>query len=247
MITRRQFGMGALTTGAALALGGGLRPAGAATLGDDGLYNQDWFVESFLELSDDLAEAHAAGKHLVVMFEQAGCPYCRKTHEVNLERQDYLPYLKENFAIIQLDLFGSREVTDFDGEAMEERAARAQVAGEFHADAGVLSQRPGGGCRNPAVRRKPPDSGLSITFLLLSFLRMVRSGTYKQEGFQRYANASSTRCARKARASRTGVLDRPGCRSDRRFPLSAKHVRPRPCKTASRRTERCMPLLPAAR
>ena len=95
MITRRQFGMGALTTGAALALGGGLRPAGAATLGDDGLYNQDWFVESFLELSDDLAEAHAAGKHLVVMFEQAGCPYCRKTHEVNLEREDYLPYLKE--------------------------------------------------------------------------------------------------------------------------------------------------------
>ena len=82
MITRRQFGMGALTTGAALALGGGLRPAGAATLGDDGLYNQDWFVESFLELSDDLAEANSrmeAEKELKKMKERAEKAEAAKT------------------------------------------------------------------------------------------------------------------------------------------------------------------------
>jgi thioredoxin-related protein len=189
MITRRQFGTGVLTTGAALTLGAGLRPAGAATLGDDGLYNQDWFVESFLELGDDLAEAHAAGKHLVVMFEQAGCPYCRKTHEVNLEREDYLPYLKENFAIIQLDLFGSREVTDFDGEAMEERALGRKWLVNFTPTLVFFPNDPaavaGKSGREAEATR---IQGYLSPFYFYHFFEWVRSGTYRQEGFQRYAN-----------------------------------------------------------
>ncbi len=190
MITRRQFGMGALTTGAALALGGGLRPAGAATLGDDGLYNQDWFVESFLELSDDLAEAHAAGKHLVVMFEQAGCPYCRKTHEVNLEREDYLPYLKENFAIIQLDLFGSREVTDFDGEAMEERALGRKWLVNFTPTLVFFPNDPAAVAgKSGRAAEATRIQGYLSPFYFYHFFEWVRSGTYKEEGFQRYANA----------------------------------------------------------
>jgi thioredoxin-related protein len=190
MITRRQFGMGALTTGAALALGGGLRPAGAATLGDDGLYNQDWFVESFLELSDDLAEAHEAGKHLVVMFEQAGCPYCRKTHEVNLEREDYLPYLKENFAIIQLDLFGSREVTDFDGEAMEERQLGRKWLVNFTPTLVFFPNDPEAVAgKSGRAAEATRIQGYLSPFYFYHFFEWVRSGTYREEGFQRYANA----------------------------------------------------------
>ena len=91
-------------------------------LGEDGMYHQPWCVNSFLDLKEDLAEAAEAGKRCVVMWEQRGCPYCRETHMVNFARPDIHFYIRENFAVLQLDLFGSREVTDFDGEALEERA-----------------------------------------------------------------------------------------------------------------------------
>jgi thioredoxin-related protein len=91
-------------------------------MSDSGLHVQPWFVDSFLDLAEDLAEAGAEGKKLVIFIEQAGCPYCRELHEVNLRDPEIVAYLNEHFVSVQLDLRGSREVTDFDGEAMEERA-----------------------------------------------------------------------------------------------------------------------------
>ena len=44
---------------------------------DDGFYREDWFLESFLELADDLAAATATNKRLAIMRELRGCPYCR--------------------------------------------------------------------------------------------------------------------------------------------------------------------------
>ena len=90
-------------------------------LNDSGLHHQDWFLESFLDIGEDLAEAQANGKGLVVIFEQRGCPYCREMHRVNLRIPATVEAIKANFHVLQLDLRGSREVTDTDGEAMEER------------------------------------------------------------------------------------------------------------------------------
>lgn len=191
MITRRDFSLAALAAGAAGASLPLVRPhsARAATLGDDGLYKQDWFVESFLDLGDDLAEAQAAGKHFVVMFEQGGCPFCRKTHEVNLAREDYLPWMKENFAILQLDLFGARETTDFDGEAMEERALGRRWLVNFTPtilffppDADAVAGKTG---REAEIAR---IQGYLPPFYFYHFFEWVRSGTYQSEGFQRYSN-----------------------------------------------------------
>jgi thioredoxin-related protein len=92
-----------------------------APVGANGLHTQAWFHEGFLELGDDLAEAADAGKDLIVLIEQAGCPYCRELHRVNLRDPDITATMKDNFMVVQLDLRGSREVVDFDGEAMEER------------------------------------------------------------------------------------------------------------------------------
>ncbi|WP_428699713.1 thioredoxin family protein [Stappia sp.] len=190
MITRRHFGLGALAAGTAATLSTApARPARAATLGDDGLYKQDWFVESFLDLGEDLAEAHAADKHLVVMFEQGGCPFCRKTHEVNLAREDYLPYLKENFSFIQLDLFGARETTDFDGEAMEERALARRWLVNFTPTIVFFPKSieavEGKDGRSAELAR---IQGYLPPFYFYHFFEWVRSGAHQSEGFQRYSN-----------------------------------------------------------
>ncbi|MCK5168217.1 MAG: thioredoxin family protein, partial [Rhodospirillaceae bacterium] len=75
----------------------------------------------FLDLGEDLAEARANGKRLVIIWEQRGCPYCKRMHEVNLRIPRIVNSIKNNFMVIQLNLWGDREVTDFDGEVLKEK------------------------------------------------------------------------------------------------------------------------------
>ena len=89
---------------------------------DNGLYHQSWFNVSFLDLREDFEEARAAGRRFAVVFEQRGCPYCTKMHTEILSQRYINDYVRDNFRIVQLDMFGSREVTDFDGARMPEKA-----------------------------------------------------------------------------------------------------------------------------
>jgi thioredoxin-related protein len=101
------------------------------TLGDDGLYSEPWFLESFLELADDLAGAAAKGKSFVVSWELKGCPYCRETHLVNFADPATASFIKERFEILQLNILGAREVTDFDGEKLTEKQLSDKYAIRF--------------------------------------------------------------------------------------------------------------------
>jgi thioredoxin-related protein len=101
---------------------GPVTPRVEPTLEPDGLYHQSWFQLSFLNLKDDFAEAKAAGRRFAVIFEQRGCPYCIKLHTEVLAQRYINDYLRQNFTIVQLDLWGAREVTDFDGTVLPERA-----------------------------------------------------------------------------------------------------------------------------
>lgn len=89
--------------------------------GDDGLHRQAWHVQSFLELKEDHAAANAKGRNFAVVFEQRGCIYCTRMHTEVLAERYINDYVAQNFDILQLDLFGSREVVDFDGEKLPEK------------------------------------------------------------------------------------------------------------------------------
>jgi thioredoxin-related protein len=102
-----------------------LRAAAAraeAVMTDDGFYREPWFLESFLELADDLTAASENKKRFAVMWELRGCPYCRETHLINFAKPEITSYIKKRFEILQLNIIGSREVTDFDGEKLSEKA-----------------------------------------------------------------------------------------------------------------------------
>ena len=92
------------------------------TRAEDGLFHQSWFQLSFLNLKEDFAEAKAGGKRFAVLFEQRGCPYCTKMHTEVLAQKYINDYVRQNFTVVQLDLWGAREVTDFDGAVLPERA-----------------------------------------------------------------------------------------------------------------------------
>ncbi|CCQ73844.1 thioredoxin family protein [Magnetospira sp. QH-2] len=158
-----------------------------APMGDDGLYKQPWFGETFLDLREDLAEAAAEGKMLALLWEQKGCPYCKETHKVNFRHADMVDYLKENFLVLQLNMWGDREMTDFDGETLSEK--------EFAQKYGVLF--------TPTIQFFPADMaeiegkkgmaaeafrlpGYFRNFHLKAAFKFVKTGRYKNQNFQRY-------------------------------------------------------------
>ena len=147
MMERRAFlGLGLAAMGGLI--GSERRPAVAAEapiLNDDGLYEQPFFVQSFLDLAEDLEVATDAGKRFAVMWELRGCPYCKETHLVNFADPEIRSFVSGNFDILQLNLVGSREVVDFDGESLEERALARKWGIRF-----TPRRLPGG----PATRRR---------------------------------------------------------------------------------------------
>lgn len=87
----------------------------------DGIYSQEWFEETFMELADDVAEAGEQDKRFVLIFEQKGCIYCKRIHTEVLAKPSINKFVKDRFNVLQINLFGDREVTDFDGEVLTEK------------------------------------------------------------------------------------------------------------------------------
>jgi thioredoxin-related protein len=90
-------------------------------VGEDGLHKQPWFVNSFLNLKEDVEEAAAEKKNLVIIWEQRGCPYCKRIHEVNFRIAKIVALIKSKFFVVQMNLWGDREVTNFDGKILKEK------------------------------------------------------------------------------------------------------------------------------
>ncbi len=193
MIERRGFlGLGLGLVGGAL--GTAARPAAAEApvLNDDGLYEQPFFVQSFLDLAEDLELAADSGKRFAVMWELRGCPYCKETHLVNFADPEIRDFVSGNFDILQLNLIGSREVVDFDGEAMEERAlarkwgVRFTPTTQFFPESlDQVASRKGSEAevaRMPGYFRPPH---------FLAMFRFVREKAYETTGFNDYLRQSS--------------------------------------------------------
>ncbi len=90
-------------------------------MGDDGLHKPAWLQNTFLDMREDFEDARAEGRRLLLLWEQRGCIYCRKFHEEIAVRPAVRAMLEEEFYVVQLNLFGDVEVTDFDGETLSER------------------------------------------------------------------------------------------------------------------------------
>lgn len=153
---------------------------------DTGLHEQDWFLQSFLDVGDDLAEAQANGKGLVVIFEQAGCPYCREMHQVNLRQPAIVEQIKETFDVLQLDLRGSREVTDADGEVLAERDL-ARKWGVVFTPTLIFIPKDADAAGKPANQAAAAVMpGYFKPFHFASMFDYVASGAYRDQHFQEF-------------------------------------------------------------
>ena len=134
----------------------------------EGLIAEPWFLESFLDLPDDLAAASKEGKRLAIMWELRGCPYCRETHLVNFAQKRIVDYIKANFEVLQLNIIGDRKVKDFDGAELSEKALAAKYAVRFTPTFQFFRDTPGddeGAWPRPSARwrARPAICGRTIS------------------------------------------------------------------------------------
>jgi thioredoxin-related protein len=189
MTTRRDLILGG---GAALLTAATATPTRAeAVLTDDGLYREPWFIESFLEIGDDLEQAAKRGKRFALMWELKGCPYCRETHLVNFARPDIADFVRENFDILQLNIVGSRKVTDFDGGDLGEKQFAARYGVHFTP---TIQFFPPGAAglkdKEPAKREVARIAGYLRPDDFLAMFRYVREGAYETRTFRDFLKSA---------------------------------------------------------
>ena len=95
--------------------------AHSASLGEDGLYQEPWITNTFMDLREDLEEANENQQRLLILFEQKGCGYCKRMHEKVYSVPEISRKLQEDFFVIRINIFGDLEVTDFDGQTLPEK------------------------------------------------------------------------------------------------------------------------------
>src|SRR5262249_14387311 len=182
MTTRRDLILG----GAAALVAAAAAPARAeAVLSEDGLYREPWVIDSFLEIGDDIDQAGKHGKRFAVMWELRGCPYCRETHLVNFARPDIAAFVRENFDVLQLNIVGSRKVTDFDGSELGEKQFAARYGVHFTPTIQFFPEDVVGlKDRDPAKREVARIAGYLRPDDFLAMFRYVREEAYPKCTFR---------------------------------------------------------------
>lgn len=95
-------------------------PTGEVT-GAKSLSHPSWFKESFLDLAEDVSEAADADKHVILVMEMNGCPYCYKLVQENFATAPYRDFIREHFDVIALNTKGDREVAVTEDMSMSEK------------------------------------------------------------------------------------------------------------------------------
>jgi thioredoxin-related protein len=158
----------------------------AATMGDDGLHKQPWFTVTFRDMAEDIEAAAADGKRLVIIFEQRGCIYCRQMHEKILSDPEVSDFIRENFMVVQYNMFGDEEVIDLDGEELTEKTAARKWGYVFTPTIVFLPEEaPSEGTVSEVAVATMPGAFGKWTFL--NMFRWVQERGYDgDEHFQKY-------------------------------------------------------------
>ncbi|MBT3276759.1 thioredoxin fold domain-containing protein [Candidatus Thioglobus sp.] len=91
----------------------------------------NWFKATFMDFSEDLEEAADEGRHVMIYFHQDGCPYCAKLVQDNFHDDDLVAKLQKDFDVIETNMWGDRELTDWQGDDYTEKEFSAKMKIQF--------------------------------------------------------------------------------------------------------------------
>ncbi|MBT3990764.1 MAG: thioredoxin fold domain-containing protein [Rhodospirillaceae bacterium] len=148
----------------------------AATLKPNGLHHQPWIkVQSQFSIKESLAEAKAANKGLVILFEQRGCHFCQRLHNENFALPDVTNYMTKHFVFMQIDIWGDREVNLANGETTTEK--------EFSRSLGVANTPITMFLKNDGRERFRLPGYIEAPFYKAGFQYVIENGPESGVGF----------------------------------------------------------------
>ncbi len=158
----------------------------AVEIGDDGLHKAPWMRDTFKDMSEDLAEANAEGRRLMVIIEQRGCVYCKKMHEEVFPAKEIADLISDAYFVVQLNMFGDVEMTDFDGTTLAEKDMVRKWGVLFTPTILFFPEDVGEDVSAPsaAVASMPGAFGKGTTLDLLNWV--LEEGYSGEETFQKY-------------------------------------------------------------
>lgn len=80
-----------------------------------------WFKNSFLDIREDINDAAANKRRVMLYFYQDGCPYCAKLIQDNFTQRSIVEKTRKHFDVIAINMWGDREVTDLAGNSVTEK------------------------------------------------------------------------------------------------------------------------------
>ena len=101
----------------------------------------EWFKNSFLDIGEDVTEATAAGKRVMLYFYQDGCPYCAKLLRDNFSQRSIVQKAQKYLDVIAVNMWGDREVTGLDGQSTTEKQFAAALRVMFTPTILVLNEQ----------------------------------------------------------------------------------------------------------
>lgn len=83
---------------------------------------QYFFDMNFGDYKSELANAKNEGKTgILIMFDQAGCPYCYRMRHTILNQSEVQHYYHQHFLLFSVDIHGSLPIEDFTGKETTEK------------------------------------------------------------------------------------------------------------------------------
>lgn len=92
----------------------------------------DWFLETFLDLNDDLKNARESGKKgLIVVFSTVGCSYCYKFANETLRDAEVVANLRRHFDAVALEIFSDDPAVTPWGEELPVKEFAKKIKADY--------------------------------------------------------------------------------------------------------------------
>ena len=158
-----------------------------ALLGDDGMYHFDWYTESFNDLAEDVTTAAEKKRRLAVIWSQKGCIYCKRMALEHFVDPAIVGYVRKHFDVVHMNLFGSKEITDFDGKKYSEKAYARAYGIRLTPTIQFFPQSADGlGSKPPMKREVARMPGLLEPKQFLAMFRFVQERAYEKSSFNEW-------------------------------------------------------------
>lgn len=140
----------------------------------------NWFKATFLDFAEDIEEAADEGRHVMIYFHQNGCPYCAKLVNDNFHNKLVVTKLKKDFDVIETNMWGDRDLADWEGREFTEKEFSAFMRVQFTPTIIFLNKE------GQVVLRL---NGYQSSEKLMSALDYVSAKKYYEVSFAQYKNS----------------------------------------------------------